>query len=53
MVCVNGTLNDNRDRYTITMEVFGIMQVTIVGHWGGYPKVDEASSGYLIEHEGF
>jgi ribonuclease BN (tRNA processing enzyme) len=29
------------------------MQVTIVGHWGGYPKVDEASSGYLIEHEGF
>ena len=35
------------------MEVFGLMQVTIVGHWGGYPKVDEASSGYLIEHEGF
>ena len=35
------------------MEVFGLMQVTIIGHWGGYPKVDEASSGYLIEHEGF
>ena len=29
------------------------MKVTIIGHWGGYPKVDEASSGYLIEHEGF
>ena len=29
------------------------MQVTIIGHWGGYPKVDEASSGYLVEHEGF
>jgi len=29
------------------------MKVTIIGHWGGYPKADEASSGYLVEHEGF
>lgn len=29
------------------------MKLTIVGFWGGYPKVNEASSGYLLEHEGF
>ena len=26
------------------------MKVTIVGHWGGFPRVKEATSGYLIEH---
>lgn len=29
------------------------MNVTILGCWGGFPKANEASSGYLIEHEGF
>ena len=29
------------------------LKLTIIGHWGGYPKVNEASSGYLLEHEGF
>lgn len=29
------------------------MKVTIVGHWGGFPKAKEASSGYLIEHDDF
>lgn len=29
------------------------MKLTIIGCWGGYPKVNEASAGYLLEHEGF
>ncbi len=29
------------------------MKLTVIGHWGGFPKVGEASSGYLLEHEGF
>jgi ribonuclease BN (tRNA processing enzyme) len=29
------------------------LKLTIVGFWGGYPKVNEASTGYLLEHEGF
>lgn len=29
------------------------MKFTVVGCWGGYPKADEASSGYLLEYEGF
>ena len=29
------------------------MKVTIVGHWGGFPKAKEATSGYLIEHDDF
>lgn len=29
------------------------LKLTIIGCWGGYPKVNEASSGYLLEHEGF
>lgn len=29
------------------------MKLTVIGQWGGYPKVNEASSGYLLEHEGF
>ncbi|OEH92407.1 MBL fold metallo-hydrolase [Bacillus solimangrovi] len=29
------------------------MKVTVIGYWGGYPKRNEATSGYLIEHEGF
>ncbi|MBS4171973.1 MBL fold metallo-hydrolase [Bacillus sp. FJAT-49736] len=27
------------------------MKVTVIGQWGGYPKVNEASSGYLLEHD--
>lgn len=30
-----------------------IVKLTIVGFWGGYPKVNEASTGYVLEHEGF
>ncbi|WP_066295048.1 MBL fold metallo-hydrolase [Bacillus sp. FJAT-29937] len=29
------------------------MNFTVIGHWGGYPKAGEASSGYLLEHDGF
>ncbi len=29
------------------------MKVTVIGHWGGFPHVGEATSGYLIEHEDF
>lgn len=29
------------------------MKLTIIGFWGGYPKQNGASSGYLLEHEGF
>ncbi|WLR53941.1 MBL fold metallo-hydrolase [Mesobacillus subterraneus] len=29
------------------------MKLRVVGFWGGYPKVNEASTGYLLEHEGF
>ncbi|RDI47848.1 MBL fold metallo-hydrolase [Falsibacillus pallidus] len=29
------------------------MELTIVGHWGGYPKQNEASTGYLLTHEGY
>lgn len=29
------------------------MNITVIGHWGGYPKSGEASSGYLLEHDGF
>jgi ribonuclease BN (tRNA processing enzyme) len=29
------------------------MKLTIIGFWGGYPKKNAASSGYLIEHEGY
>lgn len=29
------------------------MELTVIGHWGGYPKQGEASSGYLIEYDGF
>ncbi len=29
------------------------MKLTVIGHWGGYPKAGEASSGYLLEHDGF
>lgn len=29
------------------------MKFTVIGNWGGYPKADEASSGYLLEHNGF
>jgi ribonuclease BN (tRNA processing enzyme) len=29
------------------------MKLTVIGFWGGYPKKNEASSGYLLEHNGF
>jgi ribonuclease BN (tRNA processing enzyme) len=29
------------------------MKLTVIGFWGGYPKKNEASSGYLLEHRGF
>ncbi len=29
------------------------LELTIIGHWGGFPKAGEASSGYLLEHRGF
>lgn len=29
------------------------MYLTVIGCWGGYPKKNEASSGYLLEHNGF
>ncbi|MBM7653746.1 MBL fold metallo-hydrolase [Neobacillus cucumis] len=29
------------------------MKLTVIGYWGGYPKKNAASSGYLLEHEGF
>ncbi|PWW27779.1 ribonuclease BN (tRNA processing enzyme) [Cytobacillus oceanisediminis] len=29
------------------------MKLTVIGGWGGYPKAEGASSGYLLEHEGF
>lgn len=29
------------------------MKLTTIGFWGGYPKADEASSGYILEHDGF
>ncbi|WP_313428453.1 MBL fold metallo-hydrolase [Siminovitchia terrae] len=29
------------------------MELTIIGHWGGFPKKGEASSGYLLTHNGF
>lgn len=29
------------------------MKLTVIGYWGGYPKKNGASSGYLLEHDGF
>ncbi|ETI68688.1 MBL fold metallo-hydrolase [Neobacillus vireti] len=29
------------------------MKLTVIGFWGGYPKQNAASSGYLLEHDGF
>ena len=29
------------------------MKVTIIGHWGGFPKAGEATSGYLIEYDNY
>jgi ribonuclease BN (tRNA processing enzyme) len=29
------------------------LKLTVIGFWGGYPKQNGASSGYLLEHEGF
>jgi ribonuclease BN (tRNA processing enzyme) len=29
------------------------VKLKVIGFWGGYPAKNEASSGYLIEHDGF
>ncbi len=29
------------------------MKITIIGWWGAYPNAGEATSGYLLESEGF
>ena len=29
------------------------MKLTVIGYWGGFPAAGEASSGYLLEHEGY
>jgi ribonuclease BN (tRNA processing enzyme) len=29
------------------------MKVTVIGYWGGFPAANEATSGYLFEHDGF
>ena len=29
------------------------MKLTVIGHWGAYPEVGEATSGYLISYENF
>lgn len=29
------------------------MKLTTIGSWGGYPKANEASSGYILEHNDF
>lgn len=29
------------------------MKLTVIGCWGGYPKTNEASAGYLLEHDNF
>ncbi|UXH45824.1 MBL fold metallo-hydrolase [Rossellomorea vietnamensis] len=29
------------------------MKLTVIGQWGGYPKAGEASTGYLLEANGF
>lgn len=29
------------------------LKLTIIGHWGGFPYVGEATSGYLIEHDNY
>jgi ribonuclease BN (tRNA processing enzyme) len=29
------------------------MKVTVIGYWGGFPAVNEATSAYLFEHDGF
>lgn len=29
------------------------MKVTIIGCWGGFPRVGEATSGYLVEHDDY
>lgn len=29
------------------------MKWTVIGYWGGYPGEKEATSGYLLEHDGY
>lgn len=30
-----------------------MMKVTVIGYWGGFPAANEATSGYLLEYDGF
>lgn len=30
-----------------------ILIITVIGYWGGYPGKGEATSGYLLQHDGF
>lgn len=30
-----------------------MLKLTIIGFWGGYPRLNEASAGYLLEEDGF
>lgn len=29
------------------------MKITVIGYWGGYPEVNEATSSYLLQHDSF
>jgi ribonuclease BN (tRNA processing enzyme) len=29
------------------------MKITVIGYWGGFPAANEATSGYLFQHQGF
>lgn len=29
------------------------MKLTVIGYWGGYPAAEEATSGYLVQHDGY
>lgn len=29
------------------------MELTVIGYWGGYPKANEASSGYLLQQDDY
>jgi len=30
-----------------------IMKITIIGHWGGFPAPNGATSSYMLEKDGF
>src|SRR5690625_5233608 len=45
MVIVNAVLQQN--------ERGAFMKITVIGHWGGYPAPNGATSSYMIEKDGF